>query len=309
MSEENDSLLESMREHREDAVVAFKKFTEHKNEHQDYAFCFYEGEDAKYYNLRIEKFFGQKYFVYKAGSKKAVLHIMKMIQSKPEYSEMCTMFFVDRDYDNSLQGQSGNLFETPCYSIENLYARKEVYAKILKAEFGLNPFDEDYEKCIELYDKRLAEFNQTILEFNALVKYKHQRCPEQKCMFSNVKTNHLANITLEAVKKSNNYSQTIDAIKGDLNVNEDDFRITITELEGELKPEDVFRGKNQLDFFSEIIKKLRDVNNRGGFFSKKLDNVHINITNNRLSELSQYAVTPDELRLFLQNNFKKLQMQ
>lgn len=160
-----------------------------------------------------------------------------------------------------------------------------------------------------MYDKRLAEFNQTILEFNALVKYKHQRCPEQKCMFSNVKTNHLANITLEAVKKSNNYSQTIDAIKGDLNVNEDDFRITITELEGELKPEDVFRGKNQLDFFSEIIKKLRDVNNRGGFFSKKLDNVHINITNNRLSELSQYAVTPDELRLFLQNNFKKLQMQ
>lgn len=309
MSEENDSLLESMREHREDAVVAFKKFTENKNEHRDYAFCFYEGEDAKYYNSRIEMFFGQKYFVYKAGNKKEVLHIMEMIQSKPEYSEMCTMFFVDRDYDNSLQGQSDNLFETPCYSIENLYARKEAYERILKAEFGLNPIDEDYKKCIELYDKRLVEFNQIILEFNALVKYKHQRCPEQKCMFSNVKTNHLANITLESVKKSNNYSQTIDAIKGDLNVNEDDFRITSAELEGELKPEDVFRGKNQLDFFSEIIKKLRDVNNRGGFFSKKLDNVHINITNNRLSELSQYAITPDELRLFLQNNFEKLQMQ
>ena len=309
MSEENDSLLESMREHREDAVVAFKKFTENKNEHRDYAFCFYEGEDAKYYNSRIEMFFGQKYFVYKAGNKKAVLHIMEMIQSKPEYSEMCTMFFVDRDYDNSLQGQSDNLFETPCYSIENLYARKEAYERILKAEFGLNPIDEDYKKCIELYDKRLVEFNQIILEFNALVKYKHQRCPEQKCMFSNVKTNHLANITLESVKKSNNYSQTIGAIKGDLNVNEDDFRITSAELEGELKPEDVFRGKNQLDFFSEIIKKLRDVNNRGGFFSKKLDNVHINITNNRLSELSQYAITPDELRLFLQNNFEKLQMQ
>ena len=30
MSEENDSLLKSMRGHREDAVVAFKKFTEHK---------------------------------------------------------------------------------------------------------------------------------------------------------------------------------------------------------------------------------------------------------------------------------------
>lgn len=68
-------------------------------------------------------------------------------------------------------------------------------------------------------------------------------------------------------------------------------------------------AEKSIGLFSEIIKKLRDVNNRGGFFSKKLDNVHINITNNRLSELSQYAVTPDELRLFLQNNFKKLQMQ
>lgn len=309
MSEENDSLLKSMRGHREDAVVAFKKFTEHKNEHQDYAFCFYEGEDAKYYNLRIEKFFGQKYFVYKAGNKKAVLHIMEMIQSKPEYSEMCTMFFVDRDYDSSLQGKSGNLFETPCYSIENLYARKEAYARILKAEFGLNLFDDDYKKCIELYEKRLAEFNQIILEFNALVKYKHQRCPEQKCRFSNVKTNHLANITLETVKKSNDYSETIDALKGELNVNEEDFRITSAELEGELKSEDVFRGKNQLDFFSEIIKKLRDANDRGGFFSRKLDNVHINITNNRLSELSQYAITPDELKAFLQKNFEKLQIQ
>lgn len=124
-----------------------------------------------------------------------------------------------------------------------------------------------------------------------------------------MKTNRLANITLETVKKSNNYSQTIDAIKGDLNVNEDDFRITITELEGELKPEDVFRGKNQLDFFSEIIKKLREANDRGGFFSRKLDNVHINITNNRLSELSQYAITPDKLKAFLQKNLEKLQIQ
>lgn len=70
MSEENDSLLESMREHREDAVVAFKKFTENKNEHRDYAFCFYEGEDAKYYNSRIEMFLDKSILYIKQETKK-----------------------------------------------------------------------------------------------------------------------------------------------------------------------------------------------------------------------------------------------
>ena len=64
-----------------------------------------------------------------------------------------------------------------------------------------------------------------------------------------------------------------------------------------------FAEKINWTFFGNN-KKLRDVNNRGGFFSKKLDNVHINITNNRLSELSQYAVTPDELRLFYKTTLK-----
>lgn len=37
------------------------------------------------------------------------------------------MFFVDNDYDESLEGISPDLYETPCYSIENLYAQKEVF--------------------------------------------------------------------------------------------------------------------------------------------------------------------------------------
>lgn len=70
-----------------------------------------------------------------------------------------------------------------------------------------------------------------------------------------------------------------------------------------------FAEKINWTFFSEIIKKLREANDRGGFFSRKLDNVHINITNNRLSELSQYAITPDKLKAFLQKNLEKLQIQ
>ena len=38
---------------------------------------------------------------------------------------------LDRDYDVSLCGKSENLFETPCYSIENLYVQRECLMKIL----------------------------------------------------------------------------------------------------------------------------------------------------------------------------------
>ena len=307
MQEENDSLLVNLREHRSDAVVAFKKFTEDRNEHQNCAFCFYEGEDAKYYNSRIENYFGMQYFTYKAGNKKAVLHIREMIQNRAEYDKVCTMFFVDRDFDDSLQGQYVDLFETPCYSIENLYASKNAYTKLLKAEFGLNISDEDYKKCVELFDARLQEFNQIMLEFNSLVKYKHQCCPENICQFGNVKTNQLANITLSNVKKSDRYSEIIALLKSMLSINETKLESITDQLKNEVELDNIFRGKNQLDFFVELIKKLKAANKRGEFFSKKINNVHINITDNRLSELSQYAITPDELKTFLRKNFEKMQ--
>ena len=50
-----------------------------------------------------------------------------------------------------------------------------------------------------------------------------------------------------------------------------------------------FRGKNQLDFFVEFVKGLKMLNKAGGYFSTKYNNIHINITSNRLSELSQYG--------------------
>ena len=51
-----------------------------------------------------------------------------------------------------------------------------------------------------------------------------------------------------------------------------------------------------------IIKALKDLNFSGGYFSRKLNNVHINLSDNRLSELSQYAITPPELNEFLEKH-------
>ena len=67
-----------------------------------------------------------------------------------------------------------------------------------------------------------------------------------------------------------------------------------------------FRGKNQLDFFVEFLNKLKCLRKEGKYFETKYD-VKLNITNNRLSELSQYAVTPPQLEKFLTEQNLKFQ--
>lgn len=52
----------------------------------------------------------------------------------------------------------------------------------------------------------------------------------------------------------------------------------------------------------EFVKGLKTLNKAGGYFSTKYNNIHINITSNRLSELSQYAITPICLKEFLENH-------
>ena len=59
------------------------------------------------------------------------------------YEKVCTMFFVDRDYDFSQKQIDEDLFVTPCYSIENLYVQRECFVNILQSEFGLNEIEGD----------------------------------------------------------------------------------------------------------------------------------------------------------------------
>ena len=56
----------------------------------------------------------------------------------------------------------------------------------------------------------------------------------------------------------------------------------------------------------DILKKIiKELNKCSKYFKTKHNNVHLNITDNRLSELSQYAITPVELQKFLADNKRK----
>lgn len=211
MPTERELTLEQMREYRSVSEAVFIKFTEAREYFGTHAFCFYEGEDGKYYDPRVSKYWGEDFIPIVAGNKKEVLKAMRKIKADPLYADVCTMFFIDRDYDKSLADTNDDLFETPCYSIENLYAQEIVFRRILQSEFGLSNIDMDHQKCLSDYRLRLAEFNRIIAKFNAVVKYQHMFSPETKCQFSAVKTSHLAHVEIEQVSKSINHDEKFTA--------------------------------------------------------------------------------------------------
>lgn len=302
MSEEREMTLEEMREKRGVSEVLFKKFTEAREYFETHAFCFYEGEDGKYYDSRVAQYWGTDFIPIVAGRKTEVLRAMRKIQTDPLYADVCTMFFVDRDYDEPLANTNDDLFETPCYSIENLYAQESVFRRILQSEFGLNFLDSDHQKCLADYRLRLNEFNQIIAKFNAVVKYQHQYAPGIICQFSKVRTSHLAHIEITQVTKSLRHDEQINKLVSKLSADTEMLETLENEILSESSPHLVLRGKNQLDFLVSIIMKLKEQNASGGYFSRKLEKVYITLSENRLSELSQYAITPPELDIFLKKH-------
>lgn len=300
---ENQGLtLENMRKEREKAEAVYIQFANNRRRYKTHAFCFYEGEDGKYYNPRVERKFEQT-ICYKVGNKREVLKLLDRITSTDLYSNVCVMFFVDRDYDVSMSDYKEELFETPCYSIENLYVQKECVRKILQSEFSLNEFDNDYVKCMHDYERRAEDFNNEILEFNALAYLRRKRGLNYS--FGSVKTSHMIKVEVNKVSKSNRYDNTINRIKEELKFDNGDIEKTKNELKDTGDFMSNFRGKNQLDFLVEFIKDLKRLNDIGGYFSVKRNSVHINITLNRLSELSQYAITPPSLERFLEKHKEK----
>lgn len=306
MSNKEGLSLEQMRKERGTYEAIYLKFVSFRKYHKTYAFCFYEGEDGKYYNSRIRQKFGNNFVAYTVGNKKEVLKLLNKITDTNLYNDVCTMFFVDRDYDISISGNNENLFETPCYSIENLYVHRECLLRILQSEFGLNEIDDDCKKCLHDFDEREKEFNRHILEFNSLVYLRRKKSDSNSnCAFGSIKTSHMVKVDIKKVKKATKYDETINGIIEKLQVEEFEIEEAKKELHEKGNFSLNFRGKNQLDFFVEFIKELKKLNDEGGYFAIKYNNIHINLTSNRLSELSQYAVTPVVLEEFLERHKNK----
>ncbi|MCM1263579.1 MAG: DUF4435 domain-containing protein [Butyrivibrio sp.] len=291
-----------MRKEREISQAVYIEFASSRKFYRTHMFCFYVGEDGKYYNPRVKQKF-EKCIEYSVKNKKEALNLLERITFSNLYDDACVMFFIDRDYDDSISNYKEELYETPCYSIENLYAQQECLSRILQAEFGLSETDDDFVKCMNDFELRTKEFNEQILEFNALVYLWRKKSINYS--FDAINTSRMVEIKVNKVSKASYYNQTIKEIQDKLGVSDKEIEDAKKEL---LSKEDYslnFRGKNQIDFFVEFIEDLKRLNDMDKYFSRKRNGVHINITVNRLSELSQYAITPLSLKEFLEKHKEK----
>ena len=296
------NLVDKLRESRHTSTVKFMEFI--KRYRKDALFCFVEGEDSKYYGSRVQRccdYYNVEFI--NSGGKSEVLRLFRIISDKTEYNEAHLLYFIDRDFDAPVGRPE--IYETPCYSVENLYTSDMVFSRILKSEFGLTEVDDDYKKCVEFFKARQTEFHESILPLNAWIAC--QRDISNKGISSrvdlkNFNVKKFVDISLDKVVPMYTIQDIERLFPESVKVNQIDFDLKVMELQ-QCDKQKVFRGKFEIVFFRLFLELLKTdrCSKKPKFFTSKF-NVKLALTGaNLISELSVYAENPDCLGLYVIN--------
>lgn len=268
-------------------------------------FCVYEGEDAKYYGVRIDALTAiEDRRQIPCRGKEDVLKLYDRVVSDEILSKSNTIFFIDRDFDGTRgRTYTDNIYVTPCYSVENLYVQHNAIRKILIEEYGIDAFSdsEEIDSLMALYMKLLEQFCQCLTTLNAwIILQREKESPSAKLNLNNQKLNKLVSISLDKVEQLYGKDNLSSLFPESVDIDDSE----LSKKEKELRQEDkacVYRGKYLVEFlrvFLELIKADRQSESPVHFKQKR--NTKLNLSRvNILSELSQYAETPDCLRDFL----------
>lgn len=264
---------------------------------------FFEGEDEKYYTIRMNSIAPDlKWQGINAEGKKNVINLRKMIRQHPDYHDKSCMFIVDADFDDNanLSGFE-DVYVTPCYSVENLYTSEKVLKRILSAEFKITEYGgdaEDFAKALDVFKKVKADYNSCMLSFNIWIRaYRKSEQLQKldKLNINNINLDQLVDVTLFGVNKKYSDASICSLFPVKSTPDKDFVENSIKYFSGSDR-EKKFRGKQQLEFFRIFLEKLKsDANSKFNrvVFNRKLK-VVLNLTKaNCLSELSNYADTPD----------------
>jgi hypothetical protein len=288
-----------LKKSRNSSVVAFHKFILLHRKYKSDLFCFYEGKDSHYYFPKINNVFGENHHPIICGNKKTVIHTYESIKNK--YSHFKTAFFIDSDFDEKIY--EPEIYNTPSYSIENLYCTELVLKRILKNEFMLKETDSEFEKIIDLFNTNQKEQHKATSLFNvwyATAKMKakangiipnislNDKFPKD---FAVIKIGEISsNYDLEKIKEK--FPQAID-------VSESEIKETLKSFYS-VQPVKKHRGKYEIEFFVAFLKYLIEDCNKNNVVLKnktkfRIDNSIV------LSQLSQYSETPECLIEYIKN--------
>lgn len=298
--------VQKIKDARQKGVVAFSRYCQEKRKYSSNLYCFFEGEDFKYYIPRIERYTDYTYneiTIYNCGGKKGVLSAFRLIMEQQNEDDVAKAFFVDSDYDDTHYDHK-ELYQTPCYSIENLYTSISAFKKIINREFGINTSEFDFKKCCKDYIARKKEFHDNTVLLNAWLscqKFKESQDEVHKVVLSKFKVSKLfSDISIEKVIIKEPI--TIDRLK---ELFPHCAEVELDAIEGKIayfnerNKGQLFRGKFEIEFLKKIIDSLIVRNKKGDYFSRKYTSVGINANINTLSSLSEFADTPQCLISFL----------
>lgn len=299
--------LKQIRESRSKGVVAYTKFCLDASSNTDSLFCFFEGEDIKYYHERILRYTDYRYeeiISYSCGGKKQVIKAYSLISKDVQFQSIKKAFFIDRDFEPYDIKDKPEIYQTLGYSIENYYTSVEVFKRVLNREFHLNVVDGDYLRCVDDFISIQKCFHDHMTTFNAWVFFQREREREvgkELLVINHFKISRLfSSICIDQIKLSSNINlEYISSIFPDSYPVEIKRIDEITRIFNEQDKQKYFRGKFELQFFKNIIEDLKRKNKVNTYFSSVIENVRIDVGSNPLSSLSQYAETPECLITFL----------
>lgn len=273
------------------------------------AFCFFEGEDSKYYHSRLENIldsYALKIKVFTCGGKKNVIHAYELIKSNANYRSIKTFYFIDKDFnlDNEITNNHPNeIFVTEPYSIENYYLYKSSIRKIINIEYLLDDDDELFNTIFTVYTKRLKEFHKATLMLNAIcfvIRQIQITRDDISANFSSINLNEIVDISISRVTIKNDYYTHLSS---KLNLRKIPLPLDmLKDAKKELNKNPLlkFRGKYEVYFLFKFLQLLRDECNSkaSSLFTKNKVKLNISLQN-ILSELSQYAYTSPNLKNYV----------
>jgi hypothetical protein len=307
-----DSLIDKLRENRETAPVAYTEFVLAYSKEEEDLYCFFEGdEDKRYYRIRIK----QEFKNFTCGGKDNVKKVFKLINEHKEYNLANTLFFIDKDYSN--EQKNSNIYVTPCYSIENFYTATEVLKNILINEFNLKELDKDFILIVEKFKMLQSKFHNELLFFNAWLACQSDLREKNgiktylsidtkvKSYFEGIVKNKLSEIkNFDDLKKIDIIENTLFSNAPKIETQKlqkkiDEFKSKIDSC--------VFRGKFELRFMVSFLQQLKNEIGKQpskSIFEKKQKCTFEFKYENVISTLSQYAITPDCLKEFIDENLQ-----
>lgn len=299
------SYAETLRASRDKAQVAFQEFALSTREYPAFLFCFFEGKDNPYYVPRIKRF-TQKYLPIKCGNRDSVLKVHELIINRSEYKKYKKSFFTDRDFNSSTENPL--IFETPCYSVENLYVSVNVFREILINEFHLSSYADKtvIKNCLFLYAKRQEEFHEAVRLFNAwyscLIDVRNKIGINTGVNLENKLPKQYVDITLQSVTSNYNFETIKQDFPDATEIDDNTLNSKILEFKN-CDNSKIFRGKYEMQFLIKFIQLLlQDANTNRTIIGSKISYAFgDNLSNQQAINIFEgYAETPETLNEYLQ---------